>query len=125
MSPKRSVSKLILLLREGSPLHSQKVMRSLLATDGTAWKRGRKPEGLRLLSSLVFGTASQPTGESRSDRRAFDARLPPMRLGGRFDGRLDLDDAAESSSATRDRIDSGSRAGAQPPRPEGRPRKSR
>lgn len=127
MSPKRSISKLILLLGEGRPLHSQKVMRSLLAADGTAWKRGRTPEGLRLLSSLVFGTASPPSGAQRSARPARDAGrgLPPMRLGGRFDGRLDDDEPAGTSSEKGDRVDFRSRTAGKTPGPEGQPRKSR
>jgi hypothetical protein len=106
MTPRRTISELMMLFRAGNRGHSQKIMRALLAAEGTDWTRWGKPERLRAISALVFGPA---------DRVASNApRLPPMRLGGRFDPHDALDDdkpelkAREARSPARPRRPGGS-----------------
>ncbi len=107
MSAKPTISELLLLFREGSSVHSQKILRALLA-DGTAWKRVGKPERLRFLSSLVFGRSPRPVASSGA--AAHDASgAPPMRLGGRFDARAEFEGPADDdgSQAEPRRLDPG------------------
>jgi hypothetical protein len=96
MPGKRSPFDLMLFFRECNKEHTQKVIRSLLASDRSAWKGSRNPELLRQLSSLVFSPtetrAKSPRRPPRTPTPKPTRLAPPLRLGGRHDRRTALDE---------------------------------